>query len=150
MPVQEGTGYVHWLGKGQPRQYEWTFRMYQDGNSEGRDNRISFYAFNLDGHLGNGSYFQDAVIPGEWLMIAGIINATEVSIFKDGLRRDRDPLDQSATGGPVIIPENGTAPVRLGTRDLKSFFQGALAEVAIFPRELADGELAALWASARP
>jgi hypothetical protein len=47
MPKVEGSGYVHWNGKGQPRQHEWVARMYQVGNSEGRANRISFYAFNL-------------------------------------------------------------------------------------------------------
>ena len=37
-----------------------------------RRNRISFYVFNPDGHLGVGSYFQDPVIQGEWIHVLGI------------------------------------------------------------------------------
>lgn len=46
--------YVHWLGKGVAGQQEWTFRIYSDDNSVGRENRISFYVFNLTGDLGIG------------------------------------------------------------------------------------------------
>ena len=67
-----------------------------------------------------------------------------MSIYRDGVLRDSDLLDQSATGGVTIIPEDGDAPVRIGTRDFNSFFQGAISRVAIFGRRLADGEQAAL------
>jgi hypothetical protein len=40
--------------------------------------------------------------------------------------RDSDLLDQSGTGGVTITPEHGDAPVRIGTRDFNSFFQGAI------------------------
>jgi hypothetical protein len=70
MPAQERTGYVHWLGKGIPGQDEWTLRMYQLGNREDRENRISCYGFNLDARTGGtrfgiGSHFQDELTPGE-------------------------------------------------------------------------------------
>src|SRR5262249_11356545 len=62
-PNAEGTGYVHWLGKGEGAGpggvQEWTFRMYnRDGTQESppRPNRISFYVFNPEGGLGVGSY----------------------------------------------------------------------------------------------
>src|SRR5712692_1625571 len=45
-PVTESTGYVYWMGKGESGQQEWVFRMYSQGNSENRENRISFYVFN--------------------------------------------------------------------------------------------------------
>jgi hypothetical protein len=148
MPVQERTGYVHWLGKGEPGQDEWTFRMYQLGNTEDRENRISCYAFNLDARPsrthGIGSHFQDELTPGQWLLVAGAWDATRVHIYRDGVLRDRDLLDQSATGGVTITPEDGDAPVRIGTRDFNSFFQGAISRVAIFNRRLADNEQAAL------
>jgi len=149
MPAQERTGYVHWLGKGIPGQDEWTFRMYQLGNSEDRENRISCYGFNLDARTGGtrfgiGSHFQDELTPGQWLLVAGAWDATRVSIYRDGVLRDSDLLDQSATGGPIITPEDGDAPVRIGTRDFNSFFQGAISRVAIFSRKLADSEQAAL------
>jgi hypothetical protein len=149
MPAQERSGYVHWLGKGVAGQDEWTFRMYQAGNSEDRQNRISCYAFNLDARsggtrLGIGSYFQDELAPGQWLLVAGAWDATRVSIYRDGVLRDSDPLDQSAIGGPIIVPRHGSAPVRIGTRDFNSFFQGAISRVAIFNRRLIDSEQAVL------
>ena len=123
--------------------------MYQLGNTEGRDNRISCYAFNLDARaggirLGIGSHFQDELTPGQWLLIAGAWDATRVSIYRDGVLRDNDLLDQSAPGGVTITPEHGDAPVRIGTRDFNSFLQGAISRVAIFNRKLADSEQAAL------
>src|SRR5581483_12350138 len=70
-PVEEQQGYVHWLGKGAPGNYEWVFRMYgadttalADTNhpEKGtRAGRISFYVFDASGGLGIGSYFQDAL-----------------------------------------------------------------------------------------
>jgi hypothetical protein len=35
----------------------------------------------------------------------------------------------------------GTAPVRLGTRDLRSFLTGGLDEVAIYPRRFTAAEV---------
>ena len=71
---------------------------------------------------------------------------------RPGCKQPRDPtlgsafhlLDQSATGGVTITPEHGDAPVRIGTRDFNSFFQGAISRVAIFNRKLAEREQAAL------
>ena len=132
-----------------PGQDKWTFGVAQLGNTEGRDNRISCYAFNLDARaggirLGIGSHFQDELTPGQWLLIAGAWDATRVSIYRDGVLRDNDLLDQSAPGGVTITPEHGDAPVRIGTRDFNSFLQGAISRVAIFNRKLADSEQAAL------
>jgi len=127
MPRAETGGYVHWLGKGEPHQQEWVARMYQEGNAEGRVNRISFYAFNLMGGLGAGSYFQDPLAAGTWLHVVGRIDAVNTSIFCNGNQRDTDELS-----GYDIVPEHGTAPVRIGTRDLQSYFQGAISRVAIY------------------
>ena len=62
-PNSEGTGYVHWMGKGDAGQQEWVLRMYSLDNTETppRPNRISFYVFNPQGGLGVGSHFQDPV-----------------------------------------------------------------------------------------
>ena len=44
----EQSGYVHWMGKGTPNQYEYVARMYSLATTEipPRPNRISGYAFN--------------------------------------------------------------------------------------------------------
>ena len=60
----EVSGYVYWLGKGEAKQHEWVMRMYSQGNTENRANRISFYVFNSEGGLGVGSHFQDPLQVG--------------------------------------------------------------------------------------
>jgi len=141
-PNSEDTGYVHWMGKGTTGQYEYAGRMYSFTNSEvpSRPNRISGYSFNLAGGLGAGSYFQDTVIPGEWIFFTFIINTVNTSgpyptgytkVYKNGELRDQDSLSEYS-----IVPGNGTAPFRVGTRDLQSFFQGALGKMAIYDYEL--------------
>ena len=143
MPRDESGGYVHWMGKGVSGQHEWVARMYQDGNSEGRENRISFYSFNLTGGLGAGSYFQDTVTVGGWIHYAGEFDDVNTYIFKNGVLRDMDPLS-----GYSIEPGNGTAPVRIGTRDFNSFFQGSVARVAIYSTRLPAATLVAHYAAA--
>src|SRR6266702_6673572 len=70
-PIAQSTGYVHWLGKGEPGQREWVFRMYnaQTTDDPPRPNRVSFYVFNLVGGEGIGSYFQEPVRAGEWIHV---------------------------------------------------------------------------------
>jgi hypothetical protein len=141
-PRQESTGYVHFLGKGEPGQHEYVMRMYSKTNSETppRPNRISGYAFNPAGGLGSGSYFQDPVTAGGWIFVALVINVHDTSaayptgyvkIFKNGVLRDTTRLDQFN-----VVPGNGTAPFRVGTRDLASFFDGAIGKVALYLHEL--------------
>jgi hypothetical protein len=148
----EGSGYVYWMGKGEPGQYEWAMRMYSDTNSEKppRPNRISFYLFNLDGGLGEGSYTQEPVRAGEWIQITASANRGETAIYRNGEYVRCDEYNgPAATGcqahGERIHPEPGNAPLRLGTRDLKSFFQGGLAQVRIWNRALARQEIQKLF-----
>lgn len=142
MPNPEGSGYVHWMGKGISGQHEWVSRMYQQGNSEMRENRISFYSFNLSGGLGAGSYFQDPVSPGQWIHYVGTFDATRTYIYRNGVPHDPDLLSDYS-----ITPQNGTAPVRIGTRDMNSFFQGSIARVAIYSSRLSDAQVAAHFAA---
>jgi hypothetical protein len=134
----EGSGYVHWLGKGEKEHYEWTFRMYSEGNTEDRGNRISFYVFNPDGGLGVGSYFQDALQAGEWIHVVGAADRERTYIYRDGKKRDSDVY------AGKINPQAGGAPLRVGTRELKSFFAGEIRAVRIWSRVLTDAEIAAL------
>jgi hypothetical protein len=143
MPNRESSGYVHWMGKGVSGEHEWVSRMYQQGNSEDRENRISFYSFNLSGGLGAGSYFQDDVTVGEWIHYVGTFDAVRTTIYKNGVERDSDLLS-----GYDIVPENGGAPVRIGTRDRNSFFQGAIARVAVYDTLLTESHAAAHFAAA--
>lgn len=148
-PHSQSSGYVHWMGKGETGQHEYVSRMYSRTNTENRPNRISGYSFNLDGGLGAGSYFQDAVTAGTWIHYVLVINAADTSadyphgytkIYRDGVLRDQDQLE---INGVVITPERGSAPLRVGTRDFGSWFLGAVGKVAVYDHELTAGQIAA-------
>jgi hypothetical protein len=142
MPAPEGSGYVHWMGKGVWGQQEWVWRMYQRGNAEDRRNRFSFYAFNQQGGLGAGCNFQDEVSPGEWIHVVGEIDATQTCIFKNGVLRLTGLLSSFN-----VVPADGTAPVRIGTRDKASFFRGSIARVAMFGAKLSPAQVAAHYSA---
>jgi hypothetical protein len=157
----EGTGYVHWMGKGETNAQEWVFRMYnRDLTTETppRPNRISFYVFNSSGGLGVGSYFQDAVTKGRWIHVVGVAGEAQVYIYKDGALRRCDTFrgpakggcaahTDPATGEPLEIdPQPGNAPLRIGTRDKNSFFKGGIRMVRIWGRALAAEEIQKLFA----
>jgi len=158
-PMSQSTGYVHWLGKGEPGQHEWVFRMYNENTSDTppRSNRISFYVFNPTGGEGIGSYFQEPVRAGEWIHVVGIADGTTTSIYKNGefKRCDRytgtgPPPCHNYAPGQWITPARGTAPLRIGTRDRGSFFLGAIREVRLWSRSLTATEVGALYGDAVP
>jgi len=155
----EGTGYVHWLAKGEGTgaagQQEWAFRMYSQGNTEGRANRISFHLFNLDGAASVGSYFEEPVTPGEWIHVVGVADGQRTYVYKDGAAKDCDAYRSTASGTECgippstdkqVTPRNGTAPMRIGTRDFRSFFPGLIRDVRIWNRALSAAEIQRLFA----
>lgn len=142
----EGDGYVHWMGKGTSSNQLWTARIYNQSSAD-RPNRISGYCFNLSGGLGAGSYFQDAVTAGAWIHYVLVINTVNTSstyttgyvkLYKNGVLRDQDALS-----GYSIVPGNGSAPLRIATRDFASYFKGAIGKVAIYDYELTAAQLLA-------
>ena len=146
---QEGSGYVYWLGKGDTRQYEYAGRIYSLTNTEvpPRPNRISGYAFNLVGGLGSGSYFQDPVQLHEWVHIVLVINTKQISpgfptgyflIYKNGVMRKKTALKEFN-----VVPTAGSAPLRVGTMNMKSFFAGAIGKVALYNYELTAQQIEA-------
>jgi hypothetical protein len=164
--AEKGKCYVHWLGKGITGQHEWTLRMYSDlvptpCASDQRTNRVSVYAFNPDGGLGTGAYFQGGLdnVPvmkaGRWIHVVGIVNTRSksdafpngyVRIYRNGhLVNTRDLFSTVR-----VVPVNGTAPVRIGTRDFNSFFQGSIGKVALYDHEVLGKRLRAhydiMWA----
>ena len=144
----EGSGYVYWMGKGERGRYEWATRMYSYTNRENppRPNRISFYLFNAEGGLGQGSYAEEPVKAGEWIQITAWANRSETAIYRNGTYVRCDEYDGPAGHGCHAHPERiqptaGGAPLRLGTRDLKSFFQGGLSQVRVWNRALGNEEI---------
>lgn len=139
--VGEGShkDYIHFLGKSNNGNNEYVFRQYNSSNDEGRGNRISFYLFNLNGGLGAGSYFQEPIIIGEWMHIVGVANGTHVQVWKNGVLKDADTYS-----GYNIRPENGEAPLNLGTSDGNSHFRGSIDELKIYDRALTFSEIRGL------
>jgi hypothetical protein len=138
--------YIHWLGKGERGKEEWTFRMYSRLDTDGagpRGNRISFYVFNPEGLRGCGSYFQDPIVPGEWMHVVGVADAAAgtTAIYKNGELRHSD----SYRG--TITPAAGDAPLRFGTRDLATFLEGAIGPVLVWSRPLTTSEVHDLYAA---
>jgi hypothetical protein len=138
---EEGRGYLHWMGKGESGNHEYVARFYSKTGTD-RPNRISGYLFNPSGGQGAGSYFEETVTKGAWIHYVLVINANAKSdkfpngytrIYRNGTRMATDNLDYRGT---VIVPERGTAPFRVATRDRGSFFEGAIGKVAIYGKEL--------------
>lgn len=141
-------GYIHWLGKGEAGKHEWAFRFYPMSSS--RPNRVSAYIFNPGPGLGSGAYVEEEVKPGRWMHIVAVFEPGDktnpkagVSLYKDGKLACSPATSSGALYKEYeVVPVHGSAPLRLGTRDTKTFFAGALDEVAIYPRMLAAREVA--------
>jgi hypothetical protein len=139
--------HIHWLGKGDTGRYEWALRFYSKEST--RPNRISAYIWSPAGGLGAGAYFQDALNPGEWIHVVACYDPGDktnptagVSIYRNGVLRGGTSTQPGALyRGYNVKPAHGSAPLRLGTRDLNSFLVGGLDEVAIYPRVLKAAEI---------
>ena len=139
--------YVFWLGKGEAGQFEWAFRFYSRNST--RPNRISAYVFNRAGGLGTGAFVEEPMKANEWMHLVACFDPgtkadakAGVSIYKNGVLRGSPATQKGALYSSFdIVPEAGTAPVRLGTRNFTSFLAGSLDEVAIYPRVLTPAEV---------
>ena len=109
-------GYVNFLGKGASGQRTNGWPACTTSTREPPTASLG-YAFNSTGGSQVSSYFQDTLTAGQWIHVAIVITSTgSTKIYKNGVLRDQD------TGS--ITLSNGTAPVRIGTRDLAEFFKG--------------------------
>jgi hypothetical protein len=150
-PHNQGSGYVYILGKGVTGKQEYALRMYSYSNSETppRPNRISAYAFNLAGGKGSGAYFQDPVHPGAWIMVAFVIDSRPAPGWPDGyitIYKDGQPQGPPVSLGQFnVTPRASDAPFRIGTRDLESFFEGAIGKVAIYNSILSAQDIRATY-----
>ena len=152
-PHDQGSGYVYILGKGVMGKQEYALRMYSYSNSEipERPNRISAYTFNLDGGKGSGAYFQDKVDRGGWIMVTFVVDSKPsaewpngyIAIYKNGQMRG----PQVSLAQFNVTPRASNAPFRIGTRDLGSFFEGAIGKVAVYNSILSAQDIIATYNS---
>jgi hypothetical protein len=140
--------YIHWLGKGVEQHYEWGFRFYRRKSE--RPNRISAYIWGPDGKLGAGAYVEDRLTVGIWIYLVATYDDprrpnAQVRIYKDGEASSHNDSPGTLYKSFAIKPKHGLAPLRLGTRDLRSFLTGGLDEIAIYPRVLGADEIRDHW-----
>ncbi len=143
--------YVHWLGKGEKGRFEWGFRFYSrtrpDGTMSARPNRISAYLWNASGGEGAGAYFEEPLKRGQWIHVVAVYQppgpGAGVLIYRNGVFKQGPPSSGTLYSTFGVVPTAGTAPLRLGTRDLHSFLIGGLDEVAIYPRMLTPHQIRA-------
>ena len=110
---------------------------------------MSAYAFNLEGGLGSGSYVQEEIQEKEWIHFVARydIETNKITLFKNGIQKDQDDLYDKTYGVQV---QNGTAPLRLGTRSKWSYFQGCIDDLRIYSRALSESEILALYNEPAP
>jgi hypothetical protein len=142
-PTAPRAEYIYWLGKGDAGSFEWGFRFYKRDSS--RPNRISAYAWNANGGEGNGAYFEEPIVPGRWINVVAVYQPpghnTGVFIYRDGALKNGPPQPPTLYRSYNVTPRPGSAPLRLGCRDLTSFLRGGLDEVALYPRCLTGAEI---------
>ena len=151
---EEGSGYVYILGKGVAGKQEYALRMYSLANSEKpeRPNRVSAYVFNLRGGKGSGAYFQDRIQRRKWMMVTFVVDDQSsrgwpdgyVAIYKNDARRGKVSLSQFS-----VRPGMSNAPLYIGTRQLESFFQGAIGKVAVFDHVLSGRDISGIYNAMR-
>jgi Concanavalin A-like lectin/glucanases superfamily len=119
-------------------------------------NRISAYIWNAAGGEGAGAYFQDELTPGRWIHVVACYDPGDqtdpfagVTIYRDGILRAGPRHSRGARYASYgIAATHGASPLRSGTRDLQSFFTGALDDVAVYPRVLSAAEVAQNFSAA--
>ncbi len=134
--------YVYWMGKGVPGQQEYAFRIYN--RDAVNSSRIVTDIFDVGGVLEAGSYIQEPIQIGEWVHFVVVYDypSNEISMYKNGeLKRVGFFITRVE-----VTPHNSTAPYRLGTKDLSSFFKGSLDDLRFYDRKLTDDEIYALYA----
>jgi hypothetical protein len=157
--------YVHFAGKGlSASEDEWAYRFYPSSASP--PNRTSGYMWSLDGNLGAGAHWDPStsnpISANTWYELVVVYDPGDmfdptagVSFYKDGVctqgTRPGCPPPTSAVYYQTysIIPENGTAPLRIGTRDCHQFFTGSIDELAVFDRRLTATEIQNLHSAAQ-
>jgi hypothetical protein len=156
--------YVHFLEKGVTPvlDVEWAMRFYNQDNPH-RHSRLSFYMFNLRStttNRGAGSYMEfgvsknDAtpVTSGSWLFLVGEAEPwispddqmTGCILWKQDVEAKRIPQDKYEYPEFQVQPQAGAGPLSVGGT-AETGFNGAIAHLAIWNRQLLQNEIDSIW-----
>jgi hypothetical protein len=156
-------GYVDWMGKCE--QYaptcEWEARLYSMTNPENRCNRLSAYAFNPDGDLGSGAFWQQtdcgvSIVAGRWYHVVGEYTTLaapapcsetdtypgSIDIWVNGVRWQQAGHGQTGCMSQYqVVPVANASPLNVGTMALDAWFAGAVGKVAVYDTLLGDAAI---------
>jgi hypothetical protein len=124
-------------------------------------NRRDTYAEILSAADCSDSCAQILIHRGRWIHIVGVADSSFTSFYKEGqyIRCDtyrgpaQGPCEIHYRAPPnqnlqlIIDREAGPAPLRLGTKERGSFFEGGLAKVRLWNRALNAAEISALYSA---
>ena len=149
-------GYVNLMGKcvSHPNTglCEWETRMYDTTTSQGRPNRMSAYVFNPNGGEGSGADWQpvdNLIQAGQWYHVVGEYSTDpsqtpqdctngstfpgSINIWVNGVKWNQSVHGQTGCMGQFnIVPQATGSQFNIGTVDTQSWFEGAIAKVAIY------------------
>lgn len=150
-PSVQGGLYVHWMGVGDRSGYntgnhEWVARVYNSHTSppleRARDRWVSGYAVSWHGQgLGCGQAHTDGWDVGDWHHWVFVVDHTtrKVALWFDG--------EQAHGWVSMDAPKYETdldyrrGPLRVGTRDHKSYLRGAVTKVATYTYKLSPSRI---------
>ena len=87
---------------------------------------------------GRGGYVEDRLAAGAWIYLVATYDDprkpdAQVRLYKDGAASRHNESSGTLYKNYDVTPEHGSAPVRLGTRDLRGFLTGGLDEICAIP-----------------
>lgn len=164
-PNEDPDGYVDVMGKcathGSPATCEWESRMYSTTTAENpnRPNRLSAYVFNPTAKEGSGAFWQpvsNLFQAGAWLHVVGEYTTLSqpadcqntstypgsIDIWVNGVKWDQSYHGQTGCMSQFsVIPQANNSPLNIGTMALDTWFEGAIAKVAIYPYLLTQTQI---------
>ena len=145
---------------------EWEARMYnnQPGTQPDRYDRLAAYAFNTDGRLGVSAYWQPfsstLIQARQWLHVVGEYTTDPtltppvcdpnypgtLNIWVNGVEWSQRFHGQTGCwnqpGVATVVPQATDSPFNIGTVDTQTWFEGAVAKVAIYNYLLTQTQIA--------
>jgi hypothetical protein len=153
-PHSDSTGsYVDLMGKcaNYSPTCEWESRMYNASNNQGRCSRLSAYVFNPTAGLGSGADWQqistcNVIQAGQWLHIVGEYTTLSqpadcpassfpgsINIWVNGVLWNQAAHNPTGCMSQFSVsPVANNSPLNIGTMATDSWFEGAIAKVAIY------------------
>ncbi len=119
-----------------------TYRMFEKGDcifllqGNGQTNSLGIGGMNVNvkrGGTNNAATINQALVAGRWYHLAGTFDGQVLRAYLDG-----ELTGTKTVGGPI---DDDKLPLRIGSDDATSHFNGAMDDVRIWDRALSDREI---------